>query len=53
MAAGAAPALDPKGEKKTETTETCAAQPATLKQRIERLIHEIFEGREEYAGWRQ
>lgn len=53
MATGAAPALEPKVETKPETTETPEAGPLTLKQRIKRLLHEIFEGREEYAGWHQ
>jgi hypothetical protein len=53
MATGAAPALDPKAETKTETVETGDPKPLTLKQRITRLLHEIFEGREEYAGWHQ
>ncbi len=53
MATGAAPALEPKAETKVETTETCEAQPVTIKQRIKHLLHEIFHGREEYAGWRQ
>ena len=53
MASGAAPALEPKGELPNETKETSASQPLTLKQRIERLAHFIFEGREEYLGWRQ
>jgi hypothetical protein len=52
-ATGAAPALDPKVDTKTETpAETCKA-PATLKERIGTLLRHIFEGRDEYAGWRQ
>jgi len=53
MAAGAAPAPERKAEATNETTDAPAAQPVTLKQRIERLFHEIFEGREEHLGWRQ
>lgn len=55
MATGAAPApaSEPKAETKTETAETREAQPVTLKQRIERLLGEIFEGREDHLGWRQ
>jgi hypothetical protein len=57
MATGAAPALDPKGETKVETkNETVATsdvQPATMKQRITRMLREIFEGREDHLGWRQ
>jgi hypothetical protein len=53
MAAGAAPAPETKGDAKTETAETVTAQHATLKERIVHLVHEIFKGRDEYAGWRQ
>ncbi|MGA7694710.1 MAG: hypothetical protein WCA76_06755 [Candidatus Sulfotelmatobacter sp.] len=53
MAAGAAPAPETKADTKTEIAETVTAQPATLKERIGRLVHEIFQGREEYTGWRQ
>lgn len=58
MATGAAPALEPKAETKTETTvettvTTAEAQPATLKDRIVAMLHHIFAGRDEYAGWRQ
>jgi hypothetical protein len=53
MAAGAAPAPELKADKKTETTESCEALPLTRKQRIERLLSEIFKGREEYLGWHQ
>jgi hypothetical protein len=54
MATGAAPALDPKAEKKTETnTEPIEAQPTTLKERIINKLTKIFAGREEYAGWHQ
>lgn len=53
MATGAAPALEPKVETKNETTQPCESQPATFKQRLKHLLHEIFEGREEYLGWHQ
>ncbi|HKN16288.1 MAG TPA: hypothetical protein VJX47_05080 [Candidatus Sulfotelmatobacter sp.] len=53
MAAGAAPAPVKKAETKTETLESHESQPVTLKQRIEQLLHKIFEGREEHLGWRQ
>jgi hypothetical protein len=54
MATGAAPALEPKAETKTETTvEAATAQPATLKDRIVGMLHHIFAGRDEYLGWRQ
>jgi len=50
MATGTAPALEPKVDAKTETTETGKAQPLTLMQRIECLFREIFEGHEDYLG---
>jgi hypothetical protein len=53
MATGAAPAPEPRAETKTETTETSEAQPVTLRQRIVRVLHDIFQGREEHLGWRQ
>jgi hypothetical protein len=53
MAAGAAPAPEKGLEAKKETDETSQTQPATLKQRIIDRLHEIFAGRDEYAGWRQ
>jgi hypothetical protein len=53
MAAGAAPAPERKTETRTEIAETVTAQPATLKQRIVSLLHEIFQGREDHLGWRQ
>jgi|HubBroStandDraft_1064217.scaffolds.fasta_scaffold466172_2 hypothetical protein len=54
MATGAAPALEQKAETKTETSPDAGkAQPATLKERVARLLNEIFEGRDEYLGWRQ
>jgi hypothetical protein len=53
MATGAAPALEPKVEATTETTDAGKAQPSTLKQRFITLLHEIFQGREEHLGWRQ
>ncbi len=53
MAAGAAPAPERKTETKTEALEAVKARPVTLKQRIERLLFEIFEGHEDQAGWHQ
>jgi hypothetical protein len=54
MATGAAPAFDPKAEKKTETdAEPVEGQPQTFKERIVKKLTKIFAGREEYAGWRQ
>jgi len=53
MAAGAAPAPEVKAETKTETTQTDPASPATLKQRFQKLLHEIFAGHEHHAGWHQ
>jgi hypothetical protein len=53
MAAGAAPAPEVKAETKTETTQTTEAQPKTLTQRIGQVLHDIFAGRDEFAGWRQ
>ena len=52
MAAGAAPAPENNKEMKTETEETSQPKPA-IGGRIERWLHEIFQGREESAGWRQ
>jgi hypothetical protein len=54
MATGAAPALDPKAETKTEVkTEAAKAQPASIKDRIVGALTHIFAGRDEYLGWRQ
>jgi hypothetical protein len=53
MAAGAAPAPERKTGTRTETAEMSKPQPETLKQRIGRLLHEIFEGRPDHLGWRQ
>ena len=53
MAAGAAPAPEVKADTKAETTETLETQPKTLRQRIGHLLHDIFAGRDEFAGWRQ
>jgi hypothetical protein len=50
--AGTAPA-PAKTETKTENAEPVQTTPLTFKQRLERLAHEIFKGREEFAGWRQ
>lgn len=48
MAAGAVPAHEKKRDTKTETAESLHTQPTTLNQRIERLLWEIFKGREEF-----
>ena len=32
-----------------QASESCA--PITMKQRLGRLLREVFEGREEYLGW--
>jgi hypothetical protein len=53
MASGAAPAPETKVDTKPETAETSAGQHMSFKQRVERLLHRIFAGREEFAGWRQ
>jgi len=53
MATGAVTAREPKVDTKPEeTTETAVAQPLTLKQRFVCLLHQIFQGHEEYLGWR-
>ena len=53
MATGAVTAREPKVDTKPdETTETAKPQPLTRKQRFVRLLHEIFQGRDEYLGWR-
>ena len=51
MAAGAAPAPEKTIETKDQANQV--SQPATLKQRIIHKLHEIFQGRDEYLGWRQ
>jgi hypothetical protein len=53
MATGVVTAREPKVDAKTETPEASEAQPLTLKQRVVRVLHEVFHGREEYLGWRQ
>jgi hypothetical protein len=53
MAAGAAPAPEKGIETKDETKEVPQHQPQTLRQRIAHTLHQIFQGREEYLGWRQ
>jgi hypothetical protein len=59
MATGAAPAPErpatpeTKVDAQTATTETPNPQPLTLKQRIQHLFREIFEGREDHLGWHQ
>jgi len=53
MATGTVTAREPKVDTNpAETTEIAATQPLTRKQRFIRLLHEIFQGREEYLGWR-
>jgi hypothetical protein len=52
MAAGAALAPEKK-ELQTETENVSPEQSSTLIQTIKRLFVEIFQGREEYLGWRQ
>jgi hypothetical protein len=37
-----------KVETEDQTDESCA--PLTLKQRLEKLVRQVFEGREEYLG---
>jgi hypothetical protein len=53
MAAGAAPAPEKKLESKNEAAETSRPQAMTLKQRILQRLHQIFQGHDEYLGWRQ
>jgi hypothetical protein len=54
MATGAVPTLEQKAETKTETSPDAGkAQPKTLKERVASMLSEIFEGRDEYLGWRQ
>ncbi|MFY9744010.1 MAG: hypothetical protein WA252_15640 [Candidatus Sulfotelmatobacter sp.] len=56
MAAGAAPAPTKKVETNNEAQESefeSQSQPLTFKQRVVRKLHEIFQGRDEYLGWRQ
>jgi hypothetical protein len=57
MATGTVTAREPQGgpktETKIETAESSPAQPLTFRQRIQRLLVHIFEGREEHLGWRQ
>jgi hypothetical protein len=53
MAAGAAPAPEKKTEAQDETATTSQPQPTGLRQRIERKLTEIFQGHDEYLGWRQ
>jgi len=47
MATGTVTAPEPKVDAKTETAETCTAQPVTLTQRIKRLFSDIFKGHED------
>ena len=53
MAAGAAPALDKKKEDIQTHTNASQGQPETFRQRIVRVLHDIFAGREEHNGWHQ
>jgi|HubBroStandDraft_1064217.scaffolds.fasta_scaffold455704_2 hypothetical protein len=53
MATGAVTAREPKVDAKGDTLETPEPQPVTLRQRIKRLLHEIFAGHEDHLGWRQ
>jgi len=46
MATGAAPALEPLPDDKTELQEASNTQPITLKERIIRKLSEIFEHNE-------
>jgi len=47
MATGTVTAPEPKVDAKTETAETCTAQPVTLTQRVKRLFSDIFKGHED------
>lgn len=53
MATGTAPALDPNLESKNQTAQASHSQPETLGQRFKNLLHKVFQGREEFLGWRQ
>jgi hypothetical protein len=53
MATGTAPALDPNIEPKGQTAQASNSQPETFGQRFKNLLHKVFQGREEYLGWRQ
>jgi hypothetical protein len=53
MATGAVTAREPKVDAKGDTPETPEPQPVTLRQRIKRLLHEIFAGHEDHLGWHQ
>ncbi len=53
MAAGATPAPQKKLETEDEIREKPQSQPESLKERIVRRLHQIFEGHQEYLGWRQ
>jgi hypothetical protein len=48
MAANANVNFELKVEAEEKSAEGCA--PLTPKQRLEKLAHEVFEGREEYLG---
>ncbi len=53
MATGAAPALDPKRAETEVSQDPAQEQPSTLKGRIVSFLTHVFQGREEYTGWRQ
>ena len=53
MATGAVTAREPKVDAKGGTPETPKPQPGTLRQRIKRLLHEIFAGHEDHLGSHQ
>jgi hypothetical protein len=48
MAANAIPAPELKGVPEKKTDENCV--PVSKKQRLEKVLREVFEGREEYLG---
>ena len=48
MAANANVNFELKVQTRDKSNESCA--PLTPKQRLEKLAHEVFEGREEYLG---
>ena len=51
MAPHAAVADSPLNLADQTKVRTDELNPVRLRQRIERLLHKIFEGREEYLGW--
>jgi len=48
MAANAIPNLELRADREKAADESCA--PVTVKQRLEKLAREVFEGHEEYLG---